>query len=89
MGRVNKASRAAALRAIIRGQELELKQDEERWDKIVEKIRSNPNQMNIRGVWQADQLTSLQTLRVMVLQRERILVELRYELRALQRRRRA
>ena len=37
---------------------------ERQWEKVVNKIRTNPNQMNPDGIWVEDMLRGLQNLRL-------------------------
>ena len=56
--------------------EYRLKQAEEIWNTLVDKIRTNPNQMNIRGLWQAEQLQTLVNVHIRVNERDREVAEL-------------
>lgn len=47
-----------------------------RWESCVKKIRVNPNQMNIRGIWIEDFLQNLMALRREVCFRDGIIYEL-------------
>lgn len=50
-------------------------QAEAAWNERVKLIRENPNQMNIRGVWQADQLADLVRLHAIFTAFDTALVE--------------
>jgi hypothetical protein len=52
-----------ALRSLLMTYEFRLKDAQRDWDNMVELIRTNPNQMNPRGIWQGEQLHNLQSLR--------------------------
>ena len=57
------------LNKVISQAEYHLSVVQRRWDELVEKIRTNPNQMNPHGVWQGDQLRELSILHVMLIER--------------------
>jgi hypothetical protein len=58
-------------------QEYHLNEARRAWDTAVQRIRDNPNQMNPQGVWQREQLADLETLRVLIADRDRLCRELR------------
>ncbi len=58
-------------------QAFRLKQATTEWEMMIDRIRDNPNQMNVNGLWQRDQLTNLATLRVIILERQRVIADLR------------
>ncbi len=43
-------------------QEYHLGEEHKAWDALANKIRKNPNQMNVMGLWQQDQIHALNTL---------------------------
>lgn len=51
-------------------------QAEQAWNTITNKIQSVPNAMNVRGVWQQNQLNDLQFLRIAIGLYDSILFEL-------------
>lgn len=56
----------AKLKTLLTYAQRDLDLAESIWNGIVEKIRDNPNQMNVRGVWQRDQLHDLLTCHAVV-----------------------
>ena len=58
-------------------QEYHLDEAVRAWDTTHKRIIANPNQMNVFGVWQDEQLHDLLKLRVVVLERQRAVEELR------------
>lgn len=57
--------------------EYQLDEAQRMWDLCVARMRDNPNMMNVFGVWQAEQLSDLMAMRVLVVERDRACRELR------------
>ncbi len=57
-----------------------LKRDIERWEDEVSKISSNPNQLNINGIWVHDYLNNLVLLHARIVMRTQILDEINGEM---------
>jgi hypothetical protein len=57
--------------------EYQLDEATRHWDLCVQRMRDNPNMMNVFGVWQGEQLSDLMAMRVLVLERDRACRELR------------
>lgn len=53
---------------------------EEEWNKMADAIRSNPNQMNIRGIWQADYLEGLLRVHTRFVALESVLMDAEREM---------
>jgi hypothetical protein len=64
-----------ALRNVVFTQRYHLQVAQEAWDRAIEKIQTNTNQMNVFGVWQADQFQNLLKLHVIIAERDRVVRE--------------
>lgn len=58
-------------------QEYHLSQEHAAWNNLVEKIHKNPNQMNVLGLWQQDQIQALNVIYCKVHCREHYVHELK------------
>lgn len=58
-------------------QEYHLGEEHKAWDALVDKIRKNPNQMNVMGVWQQEQIQVLNIIFSKIHCRERYVQELK------------
>ena len=65
------------LKNFLKLQEYHLAQEHDAWNSLVEKIRTNPNQMNVMGTWQQDQIQVLNIIFSKIHCRERYVHELR------------
>jgi hypothetical protein len=68
------------LRSVLNMQEWHLKRAQDAWDSLVEKIRTNPNQMNPHGLWMTEQLANFHHLRTAILIYDAVVVELKMAL---------
>jgi len=58
-------------------QEYHLNEAKRAWENIVEHIKNNPNQMNPQGIWQRDQLNDMATIQALIVERDRVVRDLR------------
>lgn len=58
-------------------QEYHLNEAKRMWDTVWDRIRKIPNLSNPQGVWQREQLADLETLRILIAERDRVVRELR------------
>ena len=57
--------------------EYHLDEAQRAWETTIKRIHDNPNQMNVFGVWQRDQLQDMATIRTLVIERDRVVRALR------------
>jgi len=57
--------------------EYHLDEAQRAWDTTIKRIHDNPNQMNVFGIWQRDQLNDMTTIHALVIERDRVVRSLR------------
>lgn len=60
---------------LLSDQKYRLKQAEDTWDRCVARIRDNPNELNVRGIWVGELLDDMVALHQLVVERDRALLE--------------
>ena len=65
------------LGAVLVEQEVRLADAERSWTAMIERVRSNPNQLNVDGIWMDEWIADVTRLRAIILARKEVVRELR------------
>lgn len=65
------------LKSFLATQEYLLAREHDAWNMLADKIRKNPNQMNVMGIWQQEQIQTLNILYCKIHCRENFIQDLK------------